>query len=191
MPTYSPAEKSHIIAAAGRGVPWDVIGESLSPPRSSEAVQLAARRMRLRGEWPENAAAVRLSPSGGKPGRPRNRAPTTPVSVRLAPEVNDAVRLVAESAGVRVGKVVEAAVVRAVERLHSGRVKGPPFGLDRGEVVEITAGNKSETCSVCIDEAAFVELREHAATEGKLPMAAIHDAILRLLVDLNFKVTAA
>lgn len=113
-----------------------------------------------------------------------------PVSVRLAPEVDMALRLVAESAGVRVGKVVDLAVQRAVERLTVGRVKGPPFGLDPGEVVVISAGNKSETVSVCVDEAAFEALREHAAEKDIAPMTAVHDAVVRLLQDLNFKVSA-
>src|SRR5688572_18295974 len=116
MPFYTSAEKVHIIDAAGRGVPWDEIGASLKPPRSSEAVQLEARRMRKRGEWPTDESTVRLRPEG--PGRPRNRVRTVPVSVRLAPEIDMALRLVAESAGVRVGKVVDEAVRRAVKRLN-------------------------------------------------------------------------
>lgn len=188
MAAYSSAEKSHIIDAAGRGVPWDEIGASLSPPRSSEAVQLAARRMRKRGEWPTNESAVRLRPEG--PGRPRNRTRTVAVSVRLAPEVDTALRIVAESAGVRVGKVVDEAVRRAVKRLHGGRVSGPPLGLDPGDAVVISSGNKSETLSVCVDAAAFEALRESAAAEGIAPMTAVHDAVIRLLQDLHFKVSA-
>jgi hypothetical protein len=188
MPSYSPAEKSHIADAAARGVPWDEIGASLSPPRSSEAVQLAARRMRKRGEWPTNESAVRLRPEG--PGRPCNRVRTVPVSVRLAPEVDMALRTVAKSAGVRVGKVVDEAVKRAVKRLQGKRVSGPPLGLARGGTVSISAGNKSETVSVCVDAAAFEALQKSAAAKDIAPMTAVHDAVVRLLQDLNFKVSA-
>jgi hypothetical protein len=187
MPNYSQAERTHILAAVGRGVPWDEIGASLSPPRSSEAVQLMARRMRRAGSWPKNPEAVRLLP-GGKVGRPPNRVRTIPISTRLSPQVDDAVRLVAASAGVRVGKVVDEAVQRAVERATVGRVKGPPLGLDPGEAVVIEAGNKTATLSVCTNVEALHALREHVP--GVPLMAAVHDAIVRLLVDLNFKVHA-
>jgi hypothetical protein len=189
MPSYSPAEKSRIADAAARGVPWDEIGASLSPPRSSEAVQLAARRMRKRGEWPTNESAVRLRPDG--PGRPCNRVRTVPVSVRLAPEVDKALRDVADAAGVRVGKVVDEAVKRFVKWLSAEHVSDEPLGLDPGDEVVISAGNKSETISVCIDKQAFDALCEHYADTDTAPMSAVHNAVVRLLQDLNFRVSAA
>jgi hypothetical protein len=188
MPVYSSAEKSHIIDAVGRGVPWDQIGASLSPPRSSEAVQLAARRMRRRGEWPDNKSAVRMHPEGS--GRPRNRVRTVPISVRLAPQVDTALRDVADAAGMRIGKVVDVAVQRAVKRLSGGRVSSRPLGLDPGEAATIEAGSKTETLSVCINAEALDILREHFADTDVAPMTAVHDAIVRLLADLHFKVNA-
>lgn len=176
------ADKALIIDAHSRGVPWEEIGASLSPRRSSEAVQLAARRMRRRGEWPVVRDAVREMPSG--PGRPRNRVRTRAVSPRFAPEVAATLRAVAAAADMRLGAVVEEALARAVARHDGRKVSRAPLGLDPGGKVRIAGGSRSETVSVCVDAETFAALRK--ITPDVTASAAVHDACARLLQDLHY-----
>src|SRR5690606_21687206 len=145
--------------------------------------EYAARRMRRAGEWPENPASVRRPPKG--PGRPRNRKPSTPVSVRFAPDVVEALRDVAEAAGYereRVGVVLSEAARRAATRATKRKPKGAPFGLEPGEAVALEGGRRSVTLSVCVDADAFDRLCK--AMPDTAPMTALYDAAVRLLQDL-------
>ena len=86
---YSDEIKDTIRRLADAGVPWEEIGRATG--RSATAVETAARRFRVRGDWPEDPDSVREYPSGG-PGRPRNRSRSTSVSVRFSPSVAEALR---------------------------------------------------------------------------------------------------
>lgn len=191
---YTEAEKDHIRTRADQGATWEEIGRELGDLfgslRSSTAVAFAARRMRDAGEWPDNPLSVRKRPAG--PGRPRNRKRSIEASIRFAPDVAAALRDVAEAAGYdsrRTGAVLNEAARRAVARAQRKRVNGTPFALDPGTPVDLVGGNRSTTLSLCIDAdvyAAFV-----AAFPDAPPTTALHDAAVKLLQDLNYRIAEA
>jgi len=181
MAAYTDADKAQIVHLADKGESWEAIGQLLG--RSATAVETAARRMRERGEWPHNPNAVRLPPDG--PGRPRNRRPTTSVSVRVSPAVEAALRDVADDAGYgrRIGRVLTEAVERALARAQRRK----PAALTFDQFVspcELAAAAKTNTVSVCVDANAFEALTacypEHA------PMSVLYDAIEQLLRDIGY-----
>jgi hypothetical protein len=146
--------------------------------------------MRRAGEWPDNPLSVRTRPDG--PGRPRNRKASTEVSVRFAPDVAEALRDIAEAAGYgsrRVGLVLNEAVQRAVARADGESVSPTPLGLDPGKPVRLRGGGRTVTLSVCVDADEYAALTDHFS--GVSPTVALHDAAIRLLQDLNYRISEA
>lgn len=181
MATYSDAEKAQIVQLADSGESWEAIGRALN--RSATAVETAARRMRERGEWPFSDDAVRLPPDG--PGRPRNRKPTTSVSVRVSPVVEAALRDVAADAGYgrRVGRVLTEAVERALARAQ--KRKPAPLTFDQFVTpCKLANTAKTNTVSVCVDANAFDALT--ACYPEQAPMSVLYAAIEQLLHDIGY-----
>jgi len=176
---YSEDTKATIRRLADAGMSWDEIGREIG--RSAKSVKSAARRMRAGNEWPDNPDSVRVPPNG--PGRPRNRTRYTAVSVRVSPDVANALRAVARSAGY--GRRVGLLLTEAAKRAVGDRIE-PPCGLDPGKPKTLIGGNRSVTLSACVDTNAFDALK--AAHDGVQPMSALHGAVVLLLQDLNYRI---
>ena len=184
MASYTAQEKQRIIDLADAGESWEAIGRELG--RSSTAVEHAAHRMRKRGEWPANPSAVRLPPDG--PGRPRNRKSTTAVSVRVSPPVEAALRSVAKAADLQPGRIVTLAVQRAVAQAKRRKQPPLPNSLPR-KLTTLAIAAKTSTLSVCVDADAYAELT--AAQPDVSPTTLAHDAALRLLIDIGYRLADA
>jgi hypothetical protein len=174
-----------LIIMRHQGASWDACATELG--RSAAALNIVARRLRDRGEWKlANGREARGAPRVGERGRPRNAIPSTPVSLRFAPDVATALRTVSRCAGKREGEVVAEAMRRAVARRAERRVSRKPLDLEPGERFELCDGLRTETVAVNVPQPlfdAFIKLHD----SSEYPMSLISDAVHRLLHDLNYR----
>lgn len=185
-PASAPAPDfaRQLIDLRHRGVPWERCAEQLG--RTTSALNIIARRLRDKGEWTlPNGKPAQGAPRAGVKGRPRNATPSAAISPRFAPDVADALRTVANCAGVRVGAVVAAAMQRALDRLAKRGVNRTPLGLEPGERFDLVAGNRTTTLAVNVPQPLYEEFAAAFGSDDYI-MTAITDAAHRLLADLHY-----
>jgi hypothetical protein len=179
-----PEFARQLIDLRHRGVPWEECAKQLG--RTASALNLAARRLRDQGKWRlANGRPAKGAPRAGVKGRPRNATPSAAISPRFAPDVADALRTIAASAGVRVGLVIAEAMQRGLDRHAKRRVSRAPLGLEPGERFDLVAGNRTTTLAVNVPQAIYEPFAALYGAEGYVATA-ITDAVHRLLGDLNY-----
>lgn len=182
--TSPPDFARQLIELRHRGVSWEECAKQLG--RTASALNLMARRLRDRKEWKlANGRPAKGAPRAGVKGRPRNATPSAAISPRFAPDVADALRTVANMAGVRVGLVIAEAMQRALDRHAKRRVSRTPLGLEPGERFDLVSGNRTITLAANVPKPLY-DLFVAAFGEREYTMAAITNAAHRLLADLNY-----
>jgi hypothetical protein len=179
-------DKQRLIDLRHEGLTWAECSEQLG--RSADVLRSVGCRLRDAGEWSlTDGGEAQGAPRAGKRGRPRNKIPTAAVSLRFAPAVEEALRDVADAAGMsgRVGLVVAEAVERALARAKGKRVSATPLELEPGEVAELSDEARLHTLSCNIPQPLFDEFV--ALRPGLCRMTAVVEAVHRLLADLNYK----